>query len=46
MVNNPIIIEYNGKKYSRAETILALKLYDDLKSGELVKAIKEEISNE
>lgn len=45
-MENPIVVEYNGKKYSRAETILALKLYDDFKSGKLIADIMEAVRNE
>ena len=46
MKENPIVIEYNGKCYSRAETIIALKQYDDFKSGKLVAKLMEAINNE
>lgn len=46
MTENPIVIKYNGKQYSRAETIIALKLYDDLKSGKLAADIMEAVKNE
>lgn len=45
-MENPIVVEYNGKKYSRAETIIALKLYDDFKSGKLVAKLMEALDNE
>ena len=45
-MENPIVVEYNGKKYSRAETISALKLYDDFKSGKLIADIMEAVRNE
>ena len=45
-MENPIVIEYNGKKYSKAETIIALKLYDDFKSGKLTAKLMEAVKNE
>ena len=44
-MENPIIIEYNGKSYRKAEIIMAIKLYDDFKSGKLVSDIMEAVRN-
>jgi hypothetical protein len=45
-MENPIVIEYNGKSYRKAEIIIAIKLYDDLKSGLLGSNLMEETKDE